>query len=256
MNSVNLWARAWSRWRRELAESLGQRPARICPPCPLVSFSFDDFPRSALSVAGAVLESCGVAGTYYVSLGLLGKTAPSGEICHLEDLKQAVEHGHELGCHTYDHCHAWNTRPSDFEKSILRNRDTLARVVPGALFRTLAYPISSPRPANKMRAASYFDCCRGGGQSFNSVRADLSNLKAFFLEQSRDRPDLIECIINQNVEARGWLIFATHDVTKNPTRFGCPTALFERIVHYVAGSGVTILPVHRAWMTIQEGSGR
>jgi peptidoglycan/xylan/chitin deacetylase (PgdA/CDA1 family) len=183
----------------------------------------------------------------------MAKTAPSGEICHLEDVEQVLEHGHELGCHTFNHSDAWDTRPSAFEKSILRNRDTLARVIPGAHFRTLAYPISFPRPANKRRAGRHFDCCRGGGQTFNSVHADLSNLKAFFLERSRDKPDLIERIVDQNVEAGGWLIFVTHDVGENPTRFGCPTALFERIVRYVVGSGATILPVRRALAATRIG---
>ena len=47
---------------------------------PLISFSFDDFPRSALFTGGALLEQYGVAGTYYASLGLMGKTSPTGEI--------------------------------------------------------------------------------------------------------------------------------------------------------------------------------
>jgi peptidoglycan/xylan/chitin deacetylase (PgdA/CDA1 family) len=253
MSGVKLWERVKGRWRRKMGDWLGRRLVEISPSYPLVSFTFDDFPRSALSVAGAVLESYGVTGTYYVSLGLMAKTAPSGEICHLEDMEQVLEHGHELGCHTFDHCDAWETRPSCFEESILRNRDALARFVPGAHFRTLAYPISLPRPANKLRAARYFDCCRGGGQTFNSIRADLSNLRAFFLEKSRDKPDLIERMIDRNLKAGGWLIFATHDVTKNPTPFGCPTALFGRIVRYVIGSGATILPVYRALATIRNG---
>ena len=255
MNVVNLSAKVKMRWRREMGEWLGRRPVHISPPYPLVSFTFDDFPRSALSIAGAVLESYAVSGTYYVSLGLMGKTTPTGEICHSEDVVQVVERGHELGCHTFDHFHAWETKPGDFEESILRNCDALASVVPGALCRTLAYPISSPRPANKRIAARHFDCCRGGGQSFNSAQSDLSNLRAFFLEQSRDKPNLIERMVDRNVEAGGWLIFVTHDVSENPTRFGCHTMLFERIVRYTAKSGATILPVYRAWTAIRTGGG-
>jgi peptidoglycan/xylan/chitin deacetylase (PgdA/CDA1 family) len=254
MNAANPWAKVRGRWRREMGEWLARRPIKILPPYPLVSFTFDDFPRSSLSIAGAALESYGVHGTYYVSLGLMGKPAPTGEICHAEDVERVVERGHELGCHTFDHRDAWETKPSDFEESILRNRDALACLVPGARFRTLAYPISFPCPANKLRAARHFDCCRGGGQTFNSVDADLSNLRAFFLEQGRDKPDLVERIVDRNIKAGGWLIFATHDVGENPTRFGCPTALFDRIIRYVVGSGTTILPVHQAWETIRRNA--
>jgi hypothetical protein len=256
MNAVNLSERVKMRWRREMGELLGRRPAKVCPPFPLVSFSFDDFPRSALSIAGAILESYGVRGTYYVSLGLMGETTPTGEMFHLEDIVQAVERGHELGCHTFGHCHAWETKPDDFEESILRNREALASIVPGALCRTLSYPISTPRPGNKLKAAKHFDCCRGGGQTFNSGHSDRNNLKAFFLEQSRDNPDLIERMVDRSVAADGWLIFATHDVSEKPTRFGCQITLFERIVRYAAKSGATILPVYRAWTAIRTEGGR
>jgi peptidoglycan/xylan/chitin deacetylase (PgdA/CDA1 family) len=43
---------------------------------PMISFTFDDFPRSALHVAGRILEDHGIAGTYYVSLGLMGTLTP------------------------------------------------------------------------------------------------------------------------------------------------------------------------------------
>jgi peptidoglycan/xylan/chitin deacetylase (PgdA/CDA1 family) len=32
---------------------------------PVISFTFDDFPRSALVKAGAILRERGLAGTYY-----------------------------------------------------------------------------------------------------------------------------------------------------------------------------------------------
>jgi peptidoglycan/xylan/chitin deacetylase (PgdA/CDA1 family) len=256
MDTATLLARLGGRWRRDLGNCFGRRPAEVSLPHPVVSFTFDDFPRSALSVGGAVLESYGVKGTYYVSLGLAGKMTPTGEICHLEDVEQAVQRGHELGCHTFDHCHAWDIRPNEFEQSILRNLDALSQIVPGAPCRTLAYPISNPSPGNKLRAGRHFVCCRGGGQTFNSVHVDLNNLRAFFLEQSRDHPDVIEQLVDRNADARGWLIFATHDVSQNPTRFGCSTALFERIVRYVVRSGVTILPVYQTWTSIKKKSCR
>ena len=38
----------------------------------VVSFTFDDFPRSAWSNGGAVLEEYDVRGTYYAAMGLAG----------------------------------------------------------------------------------------------------------------------------------------------------------------------------------------
>ena len=96
---------------------------------PVISFTFDDFPRSALLNGGRILHDRGLAGTYYASLGLMGRTAPTGEIFKREDLEELIRQGHELGCHTFDHCDSWETAPAEFEASILRNRDAGSRAM-------------------------------------------------------------------------------------------------------------------------------
>ena len=230
--------------QRRLARWFGQRPCRIQMESPVISFTFDDFPRSALTNGGAILREHGVTGTYYASFGLMGSQAPTGEIFTPEDVDALVRQGHELACHTFDHCDSWDTDPNDFEASILRNREAVARHVPGLTLKSFSYPISWPRPDTKRRVAAHFDCARGGGQTFNTGVADLNYLKAFFIEQSRDNFDAIKKAIDGNARARGWLIFATHDVCDRPTRFGCAPALFEQIVDYAAKSGAHVLPIH------------
>ena len=234
------------RYQRTAALFLARRPFRMRNQQPLISFTFDDFPRSALFTGGAVLERYGAVGTYYTALGLMGKNAPTGEMFHREDLQPLLQRGHELGCHTFCHCHAYDTPAPDFERSIIENRRALQAVAPGADFKTLSYPISCPRPGAKRRSAKYFPACRGGGQTFNSGTVDLNNLCAFFLEQSRDNPGAIKELVDSNCRAGGWLIFATHDVCDNPTRFGCHPAFFEEIVRYSFNSGAAIVSVSKA----------
>ena len=217
---------------------------------PIISFSFDDFPRSALLNAGAILRQCGFAGTYYASFGLMGKQAPTGEIFAREDLDELIRQEHELACHTFDHYDSWETNPAEFEASILRNQRAVAQQLPGVTLRSLAYPISWPRPETKRRVASYFECARGGHQTFNAGIVDLNYLKAFFIEQSRDNFEAIKQTIDGNARANGWLIFATHDVCNQPTRFGCSPGFFEKVVNYAIQSKATILPVFRAWQII------
>lgn len=213
---------------------------------PYISFTFDDFPGSAFHVGGSILSRCGARGTYYVSFGLLGTEAPTGRICILDDVKDLLVQGHELGCHTFAHSHSWDTIPDVFEKSLIDNKCALSAHLPGRSFKTLAYPVVGPRPETKRRAGTYFHACRGGGQTFNSGFLDLSLLKAYFLEKSRDDVDAVKRIIDRNVQARGWLIFATHDISDTPTRYGCTPRFFEEVVRYAAASGSKILPVAEA----------
>ena len=139
---------------------------------PVISFTFDDFPRSALYTGGAILQKYGASGTYYASLGLMGTVAPTGEIFMQQDLPALLRMGHELGCHTWGHCHPWTTPVEDWEVSIRRNQNSLAKIVPGAKMRSMSYPLSVPTAANKKVCERYFDCSRGRGDFVNAGIAD------------------------------------------------------------------------------------
>jgi peptidoglycan/xylan/chitin deacetylase (PgdA/CDA1 family) len=219
---------------------------------PLISFTFDDFPSSALSIGGSILKSHGASGTYYASLGLLGRVTETGVMFREKDLHCLIEQGHELGCHTYGHCHAWNTPWAVFEESIRKNLNALQRLFPGASLPTLSYPISVPRAGNKEAASKHFACCRSGGQTFNVGETDLNCLSAYFVEQGRDHPEQIFRMIEQTCRRGGWLIFATHDVAERPTPWGCTPELFEEVVRSSISSGACILPVFQAYETLMR----
>jgi peptidoglycan/xylan/chitin deacetylase (PgdA/CDA1 family) len=200
------------------------------------------------------LKRFGVRGTYYASFGLMGKYAPTGEMFLSDDVKTLLEEGHELGCHTFAHCDAWETETGAFEDSVRKNQLALSKLVNGACFKTLSYPINPPRARTKRNIGKYFICGRGGGQTVNVGTADLNYLRAFFLEKSRNHSEVVKSLIDQNQQARGWLIFATHDICKNPTPFGCTPEFFEEIVAYAVTSGAKILPVIKVWEALRPAS--
>lgn len=258
--AANCFARARRRLATEATRTLFRKQFAVTTAVPLISFTFDDFPRSALSQAGSILQEYGAFGTYYASLGLMGKQSELGQMYEAEDLKELVHLGHELGCHTFGHCHSWTTPPDEYERAILENQQALARVLPEVSFQTFAYPHSAPRLAVKKVASKYFRCCRGGGmkagrylhrhtaggQTFNWGVTDLNYLCAVFLEKTIENPAVVKSLIDQNARATGWLIFATHDVCPNPSPFGCTPAFFEQVVQWSIKSGARILPVVQA----------
>jgi peptidoglycan/xylan/chitin deacetylase (PgdA/CDA1 family) len=234
-----------------MARWFGQNKRPIQPASPLISFTFDDFPRSALLQGGAILREHGLVGTYYACFGLMGHSTPTGEIFSQDDLPELLHQQHELACHTFDHCDSWQTAPAEFEASIRRNQRFISRELPSVRLASLSYPISYPRPQTKRRVAKYYECARGGGQTFNAGASDLNYLNAFFLEQSRDDLDTIKRTIDNNSLAKGWLILATHDICDSPTRFGCTPGFFKQVVGYVAQSGAVVLPLSEAFLRIQ-----
>ena len=237
-------SRVLARWT---ARRLARRPFRMPAGRPLVSFTFDDFPRSAWLAAGPILGRYGISATYYASLGLAGTEGPSGRHFVEGDLREILAAGHELGCHTHAHCPAWETRPAAFAESVRRNEAELRARLPWARFRSLSYPVSPPRAATKRLMSERFLCCRGGGQTHNAGEIDLSYLRGYFLEQAGGAiPPLAEAIAS-SASAGGWLILATHDVAAAPSRYGVTPEFLEHAVQLARASGAEVLPVAAAW---------
>jgi peptidoglycan/xylan/chitin deacetylase (PgdA/CDA1 family) len=196
-----------------------------------------------LFVGGDILNRHGLAGTYYVALGLAGQRTNSGQMFETEDLQHLVRQGHELGCHTFAHCHSWNTDAGAYEASVVDNCNALKQVLPDAEFESFSYPYCAPRPASKRCVAHHFLSCRAGEQGVNAGDTDLNQLDAFFLEKTRSNLQPVREIIDLNRHRHGWLIFATHDISDSPSPFGCTPSFFEDVVEYAAQSGARILPV-------------
>lgn len=252
-SKAGIFTRLRNRWQHQLAHSLGCSRVALRNRQPIISFTFDDFPRSALLEGGAVLEAAGVRATYYVALGLMNQEIPAGPAFTEQDLSETLSRGHELGCHTYAHCHSWDTRPSEFEASVVRNQQELQRLFPGQKFESLSYPIAWPRPDTKRRSVRQVGCCRAGGEGYNCGQVDAALLQASFLEKHQGDLDWVKRLVDASVQAGGWLILATHDVGGNPTRLGCETRFFTEVVHHAVGSGAKILPVAQAWREATTG---
>ena len=233
-----------NKWRRYTIDHYGRRDFSLHSDVPYLSFTFDDFPRSALVAGGRILAAQGARGTYFVSLRLLGADSVSGTIAGWNDLEHLMRDGHELGCHTFDHLDGCVATVDAFERSIEANRTALRERFTGVDFRTFAYPLDGPTFPIKKAVGKRFVGCRGGGQTFNAGTIDLNLLKAYFLDW-RNRGDLasVRQVIEQNAAARGWLIFATHDVAASPSRYGCEPEYFEEVVRLVVQSGARVLPM-------------
>ena len=89
---------------------------------PVISFTFDDYPRSALDLGGCILKSEGISATYYTAFGLARTGSPSGLIGSIDDLAACVAAGHEIACHSYDHIDCRKASAGEFARNLDRNR--------------------------------------------------------------------------------------------------------------------------------------
>jgi len=244
-----------NKYRRHAIGRWERRDFTLTAPVASVSFTFDDFPLSALTEGGRILLDYDVRGTYFVSMQLAGQRSVSGPIASRSEIAIALRDGHELGCHTFEHLDGSKVSADAFERSIETNRLALSEFVPDGRVATFAYPLEGPNLGTKRVAGQRFLACRGGGQSFNAGTVDLNLVKAYFLDR-KNRHDLpsVRGLIERNAASRGWLIFATHDVRSEPSDYGCEPGYFADVVRWSVESGARVLPMAQACQALGIGA--
>jgi hypothetical protein len=76
---------------------------------------------------------------------------------------------------------------------------------------------------------------------------DLNLVSAFFLDRRTNASlDDIKAVIDINARSRGWLVFATHDVSGDPSPFGCTVKFLRETIRHSLASGARILTMSEA----------
>ena len=230
--------------RRNLLSALYRRTVPLGDRGPIVSFSFDDFPRSAYLTGGAILEAYGARGTYYATVGLMNVSNELGELFVADDLRPLVEKGHELGTQTFHHSSCRSVSLAAFRSDVQRGMEAVERIA-GHNSTNFAYPYGHVTLRSKKALGPVLTSSRSIIPGFNGPEIDLNLLRANRLYGDVDLSKPIEDLVLQNVKQKSWLIFYTHDVRPSPSEYGCTPGLFEFAVSHAARSGSRILTVEQ-----------
>jgi peptidoglycan/xylan/chitin deacetylase (PgdA/CDA1 family) len=219
---------------RKLLTSVYRRSWLLGDQRPVVSFSFDDFPRSAYTVGGSILRRCGGLGTYYVTPGLMSKTNELGKQFELNDLRALIEDGHELASHTRSHLSSRQVAFEEFQDDTQKGREAIAEIVGEKDSGNFAYPFGCVTVEAKRKLGPQMVSCRGTIGGINGPEIDLNLLRANRLYGGINRLEQVRKLIQTNEREKGWLIFYTHDVSESPSAYGCTPMLLEASVSYAA----------------------
>ncbi|MCF7644018.1 polysaccharide deacetylase family protein [Bacillus subtilis] len=218
---------------------------------PVISFSFDDVPDSALYNGATILEKYGLRGTFYIAGQLTGISEPGRKLISEAGIAELAERGHEIGCHTYSHPNIATLNGAQLQNEIDQNHSFLSRILGkhwGAAGSQLnfAYPYNAVSYFAYRRMAKNYRSCRAGENRINRGATCLQML--FGMEIGRPDEDVVQ--LKAEIDAvkaqPGWLIFFTHDISETPTPYGCTPAAFEKLVQYAVQSGCEILTVNEA----------
>lgn len=227
---------------RRVGRFMRVRPGHVNWPGGVVTFTFDDFPRSAIDIGGAILEKHGVRGTYYVSLGLAGSAGNQGPIADLSQIRDTHQRSHELACHTYSHLDCSRAPAAAILDDLRRNGEAFTELL-GVAPSNFAYPFGRYLLPAKRLVAPLFASCRGTMGGSNCGKFDLADLRGTSIYAPQYDEKALRQLIDRNREAGGWLIFYTHDVGDSPSAYGCTPRQLETLVAHAVERAAAVLPV-------------
>lgn len=227
-------------------EAYNRRNFNLSGSGPIVSFTFDDFPQSALQIGGSILKNYGTRGTYYASMGLMDRVNDLGRQFSAADVAQLLQDGHELGSHTFDHLSGRSSSFRDFQANVMKGMEAVARLTASGCPQQFSYPKGHATFRAKRELSKNFASCRGIIPGINKLPVDLNLLRANSLYSYTFDRIAIDNLFEANEKSKGWLIFYTHDISETPSPFGCTPSELESVVKMAVERRMPIIPVGQA----------
>lgn len=242
-----LWSEARVKVIHRLAMHLQVERFRLRNAAPMVTFTFDDLPKSAATLGADILESYGTRGTFYVSGGLVGIDSPDWPTGSADDVVSLHRRGHEIGCHTFSHRRACDLDEASMAAEIVRNRTYFHSLDPTMSIETFAYPLGYGSYARKLQLKSEFLTCRSIVPGVNRGEVDLQFLRAVPLINRQTARERIDWALDEASRDKGWLIFYSHDVADRPSLYGCSPDLMTCALEAAARRHIPALTMAEAF---------
>lgn len=244
------------RLRAKCLSSFSRRNIALGDLGPVVTFTFDDFPRTALTAGAEIIERFGARATYYVAMGLMGSENRLGEQFHCTDLHALVERGHEVALHGFRHLSARKTPLDEFVEDLADCKRAVQECVPGGASNNFAYPYGEATLSAKRQLGPEMRSSRGTVAGLNGPEVDLNLLRANPLYGGNEQAEGARELIRENQAQRSWLIFYSHDVAEKPSPYGCTPALLHEAVSFAATQGARLMTIADVVATLEAAAQR
>lgn len=231
--------------RLGLQRRVAADPIRVRPTRGIVSFTFDDVPRSAYQNGAPILEAAGARGTFYVAAQLCDpKSARDpGDFLSPAEVVDLHRRGHQIGCHTYSHHGLAPGGEAELVAECRSNREALSAMLGGAAIEDFSFPFGRFSYRAKRALGGDYASLRSNHSGLNVGRADRSLLYSHAISTPRFDKARITALVNECARRRGWLIFYTHGVTEDPDQFSVTPEQFSWIVDLAAQGDLDLLTV-------------
>jgi peptidoglycan/xylan/chitin deacetylase (PgdA/CDA1 family) len=231
--------------RRRYAKLVHRKPARLKLDRPMISFSFDDAPKTSLAGAD-ILEARGLKGTWFIASGLNDTVGPQGLVTNEADTRRLAEAGHEIANHTFSHLDCGQADEQTVAADVAMNEAALRAL--GLDTTTFAYPYGDVSPWAKRILTGQFNLMRGLHHGLIEDGRDLNQAPAVGIE-GPDGEAVARRWMDAAKRRKAWLILYTHDVTDAPSPYGCTPEALARLADEAVMQGFEVV-------TVAEGARR
>jgi peptidoglycan/xylan/chitin deacetylase (PgdA/CDA1 family) len=225
---------------------------------PIISITFDDVPRTAMTNGIPILNRFYTKATFYVAMGL---SASSTEDAHKEkgeeetfltstDIINLSRCGHDIGCHTYSHYMLDRGLADSLALDAQRNVRELCGLLNASSIDHFSYPFGQVNFTAKKLLAKRYRTMRSSRPGINQRSTDMYLLRANSVYDSTFNKEKLRQVIEEAERSRGWLIFYTHGVMHNPDAYSCTPEQLEWLIKQCKLSSARILTVSEAYMHI------
>ena len=182
----------------------------------------------------------------------MGQDSVSGKICETNNVNDIIKANNEIGCHTYNHMGALEQSPKEFENSLVENQKHLEKYFPQVNFEVFAYPKGQITVKTKRIVQKYYKCSRSTQPGINYGNSDFNSLFACKIYGNEKNFLWAKNYIDKNQKVKGWLVFYTHDVSENPSAYGCTPSYLEKVIRYSIETGATICTMKNAYKIFES----
>jgi len=159
------WSALKARVSNRLAMHFCASPFRLRNQGPMVSFTFDNAPKSAAAVGVPILDAYKARATFYVAGGLVDKWSGHWDGISGDEIVALHRQGHEIACHTFSHARTTDLDAAALAREIEHNRRHLLGLDPSIRIENFAYSYGHPagiggRKADDARCIGQLSSCR------------------------------------------------------------------------------------------------
>jgi len=229
-----------ARMQRRVVQWRKACKANVSPDRPVISFTFDHFPKTALNGADIIERHGGRAG-FYACTTLINQHSPvMGEMFDAATLAELRQRGHEVGAHTHSHLDCARAPLSKVERDIGENLVALQEAGHFETVSSFAFPHGETTYAAKRWVGDVFVTGRGNLPGINIGECDRSQLRAVELGASAMHRRRALAALKTAIDAKAWLFFFTRDISHTPSEYGAPMELVEELAQRAVEAGAVL----------------